>query len=69
MEAGGANTATGTQAPRVINNLFITQKIIFLTLIFFGYSKNNNTHNTNNTIFNSKNISNINNNIFFILKV
>jgi len=31
-----------------------------------GYRKNNNIHNTNNTIFNSKNIYNTNNNIFYI---
>jgi hypothetical protein len=32
----------------------------------FDYSKNNNIHNINNTIFNSKNIQNTNNNIFYI---
>jgi hypothetical protein len=32
-EQGCPNTATGAQAPHVINYLFITQKIIFLILI------------------------------------
>jgi len=36
--------------------IFITQKDNIFNINTFDYSKNNNIHNTNNTIFNSKNI-------------